>query len=361
MLTRAHAARIAAFLSAAMIPIVIGLGGVARAAAPGLRTPPLPAGALGGTLASVSCASPGACEAVGWIELRGHRRRALAERWNGSAWRIGRLTIPAGAGNTALAGVSCPTPAVCVAVGTQGAHGGAPFAVSFSGRSWTAEPMPAVPSGAELLGVSCPTVSFCLAVGDTDTIDNATTNELGLNEVWDGTSWRALRDREDGFLEDVSCVTPAFCFGVGYNANSGGYSTVTESWNGLTITDQSADASGDLSAVSCSSSLSCLAVGSDQGNVAALWNGRRWRGTAAARGLNDVSCVTATACVGVGSMQSGSVLHLRVARWNGSAWAAQRQVPSPADTSLYAVSCPSRAACLAVGDRGNRPFSLRLT
>jgi len=61
------------------------------------------------------------------VEDRVHRRRGLpnkanialplAERWNGSAWRIQRASYPAGARSASLSGVWCTSRTGCVAVG----------------------------------------------------------------------------------------------------------------------------------------------------------------------------------------------------------------------------------------------------
>jgi len=70
-----------------------------------------------------------------------------------------------------------------------------------------------------------------------------------------------------------------------------------------------------------------------------------------AANVNDVSCSAPGACTAVGDYvnSSGEFVPLAM-RWNGTAW--ERQVAPAGGTTatfLFAVSCPSAAYCLAVG------------
>jgi hypothetical protein len=77
-----------------------------------------PAGATGVRFSGVSCASPRSCTAVGFFGDAAGLNETLAERWNGTDWVIQQTPHPAGAMSTALAGVSCPSPTACTAVGS---------------------------------------------------------------------------------------------------------------------------------------------------------------------------------------------------------------------------------------------------
>jgi hypothetical protein len=123
--------------------------------------------------------------------------------------------------------------------------------------------------------------------------------------------------------------------------------------------------SGTFSAVSCTSSSACTAVGySATANGAPVTLAERWNGTAwatqptpspggsTASYLTGVSCASASACTAVGYYynSTGAVVTL-AERWNGRTWAIQT-TPSPGGSDgsyLYAVSCPSASACTAVG------------
>ena len=115
-----------------------------------------------------------------------------------------------------------------------------------------------------------------------------------------------------------------------------------------------------LTAVSCASASSCVAVGSGYGvAMTEVWNGSRWSLVrspgAVGRALNGVSCVTASNCIAVGSTSSPAdplaPATTLIERWDGTTWTV---VPSPnpfrADRSeLTGVACPATNNCFAVG------------
>jgi len=125
-----------------------------------------------------------------------------------------------------------------------------------------------------------------------------------------------------------------------------------------------------LESVSCSSPSNCVAVGryaplGHEGGVALteLWNGSRWRVLPLAPGpiqgtLSAVSCPTRTACVAVGQ---DDLLHRGFAEdWNGSSWEVTPLPPMTAppmvagfhaiSQAFTAVSCASSHFCMALGE-----------
>jgi hypothetical protein len=125
-------------------------------------------------------------------------------------------------------------------------------------------------------------------------------------------------------------------------------------------------APSSLSAVSCPTLNSCVAVGTQgQATTTALaeqwdtdgWSVRATPSTGAAdTTLAAVSCSAPNACSAVGSTQAGQGLAYPgsplVERWNGSAWSMEAMPePSGAGLSEYltGVSCPSAERCVAVG------------
>src|SRR5215469_11956177 len=122
-----------------------------------------------------------------------------------------------------------------------------------------------------------------------------------------------------------------------------------------------------FSAVSCTKSIACTAVGdyvTTSGasvTLAERWNGTGWafQPTANPPGagnsnLGAVSCTTATACTAVGSYTGGSssAQELPLAEeWNGTGWALQPTANPAGATSSFldAVSCTTATACTAVG------------
>ena len=154
---------------------------------------PVGTDAPNGTLeGGVSCATPRACTAVGqWSPAPApHPGISLAEHWNGATWQVQPTPNPAaldavnGTHNSPLAGVSCATVNECMAVGNY-ASGDAngdflALAERWNGTSWSVQ-QAATPVGAfytALHGVACPTPRMCIAVGDS-TRYNAQTNTRG--------------------------------------------------------------------------------------------------------------------------------------------------------------------------------------
>jgi hypothetical protein len=104
----------------------------------------------------VSCASAGACTAVGSGDsLSGG---GFVEQWNGSAWTADANPVP-----DPLYAVSCPQANSCIATGGNTA----PAAYAWDGSSWTAQPVPVpVTTGyGKLASVSCDAPADCTAVG----------------------------------------------------------------------------------------------------------------------------------------------------------------------------------------------------
>jgi hypothetical protein len=57
------------------------------------------------------------CTAVGfYVGIDG---QGMAERWDGTKWLVQRVPSPLGATIGELKGVSCPTPYMCMTVGTS--------------------------------------------------------------------------------------------------------------------------------------------------------------------------------------------------------------------------------------------------
>jgi hypothetical protein len=252
-------------------------------------------------------------------------QRALAERWDGRRWQVQRTA------GTALTGVSC-TPDACVTVGgglrsvscvsatwCQAVGNGS--AAQWTGHGWRPERVP-VPAHRDvtLASVSCVSVRFCLAVGDAQRPPGArpspSDTDQALAERWDGTRWRMIRP-----------VDPA--------------------------------RRTALSAVSCESAVSCLAVGATdtQYTLAERWTGARWQvlrtpdvNRIGYTVLDAVSCA-GHACLAVGSYNGATLIAERA----GPRWGLSRYGPI---TGPPSVSCTA-ARCLVVAS-GAAPRWLRL-
>jgi hypothetical protein len=338
---------------------------------------PTPAGAKSPGLVGVSCASTTACTAVGRY-FTSNVGVTLAERWNGTNWRIESTPVVVGARENDLNAVSCPSTSRCTAVGGSIVGGnGAELVEYWNGSGWAIQPTPST-YHADLLGVSCPSTTTCTAVGD---YINASVVVVTLAERWNGNGWTVQPTSNPGggsdVLQGVSCPSTTVCTAVGsYSSSSGASVTLAERWNGSTWSVQSTPnpagaARSVLVAVSCSSSTACTAVGdypSPAGAGALVAFAERWDGAtwaiestpspagAKSNALQGVSCPSTSSCTAVGSFENSSGVRQTLAlQWNGTSWVLQSTPNPPGGVSvvLYGLACPSATVCGAVGTYKN--------
>ena len=238
---------------------------------------PRPAAANGRVvsyLGSVSCASTRACAAVGYSgNSLGTTGVTLAERWNGTSWAIERTPHPAGATVGFLSGVSCVSPRSCTAVGffVNRVDGGRALAERWNGSTWKIErtPDPVGATDAQLADVSCAPSGPCTAVGFFGIITGL---QVMLAEHWNGTRWAIQWTRypvgATGVqFTGVSCASPRSCSVVGFFTDiNGSDAMLVERWDGRSWTIQPTPhpigaSSNSLEAVSCTSTTACTAVG----------------------------------------------------------------------------------------------------
>jgi hypothetical protein len=120
-------------------------------------------------LLGVSCTAATACTAVGYSHDLGGMNFPLAERWNGTSWTMQFPEFPASSSGTVLNGVSCASATACMAVGDAAPPipgvSSVTLAESWDGASWTlGSPLERGPDNS-LGGVSCPSAAVCTAVG----------------------------------------------------------------------------------------------------------------------------------------------------------------------------------------------------
>jgi hypothetical protein len=264
----------------------------------------------------VKCRSARWCMAVG-TGVSGSDDVPVADRWNGSAWTQTKPPARAGATNSGLGAVACSGTAACTAVGesAMGKAAPTPLAERWNGSAWKVQPVPAPAGGSLLLAVACPANSACRAVGS---------DSKGLfSEIWNGSSWviRPVPVPAGGSfaaLEGVSCTAADFCEAVGSYQKGGSFRSLAEVWNGSRWRLQAPAAvpgatSSQLNAVSCVSATDCEAAGDarttarTQVGVLEKWNGTRWlvqekvlpAGDTTAR-LSGISCTAGPVCEAVG-------------------------------------------------------------
>ena len=276
----------------------------------------VPDGTTADDLDGVKCRRVRWCVAVG-SKASGSDVVAVADRWNGSAWTQAEPPAPAGATHSALGAVACSGTTACTAIGESATGTAAPalLADRWNGSAWKIQPVPAPAGGGLLNAVACPAASACRAVGDDST---------GLfSEVWNGSSWlvRPVPVPAGGSsagLLSVSCTAAASCEAVGSFRQAGTSGSLAEAWNGSRWAAQVPPAvpgatSSQLNAVSCVSATDCEAAGDawttarTQVGLLEKWNGTTWSvqetvlpaGDASAR-LSGISCTTGPVCEAVG-------------------------------------------------------------
>ncbi len=335
-------------------------------------TTPTPEGVSTVTLEDVSCSAETACTAVGY-----HSAGTLAMRWNGTAWTIQTTPSPSGGEGSGgrLLAVSCPTSTSCTAVGSRSSSGIQTFSERWNGSAWSiaSVPKPAVSAEGRLEDVSCASTSACMAVGWFKESTNIATPRKGLSVSWNTSAWSTVATAvpsgaENGVtLTGISCTAANACTAVG---RTGGVapafpveSTVAEVWNGSAWAVQSTVnplAYSRLSAVSCTSSSACTAVGQKRpGNYSAgtqtlveRWDGSSWSTQATPNPipydhslLEDTSCLSATSCVAVGNDDYRGTGFVQT--WDGTSWSILQTLD---DARFTAVSC-SGNTCLITGSR----------
>jgi hypothetical protein len=331
------------------------------------KVQPIPnlTGVTQSVLGEVSCTSPSACTTVGLYISGENTLRTLAERWNGSEWKVQATPDPSRTEDF-LQGVSCPSSTECIAVGQIISESRA-LAERWNGTEWSVLATPNTSSRSTLLSVSCSSPTNCTAVGNSE-------STLPLAERWNGTEWKTQTTpnpigSKTTYLAGVSCTSASSCTAVGlYEPSTGVRKTLAESWNGsewkIQSTANPGSAKNELNGVSCTSSTACTASGwyvNAQGIEVTLverWNGNSWTvqatpnpSGAKASSFNAVSCGSSSTCTAVGTYTNSSGAHVMLAEsWTGSEWRIQ-STPSPSgalESELNGVSCSS-LTCTTTG------------
>src|SRR5499427_7544109 len=158
-----------------------------------IQPAPNPGGAQFTFLNTVACASASTCIAAGaYIDSSG-AFQALAERWDGTSWAIQPTPHLAGGAMNLLIGVACTSATGCLAVGYSFPNGGdnqspATLAERWDGSAWRVQHTPNPPGAAasNLNAASCVSRSACIAVGNTS---KSRGTSLTLAQRWNGHTW----------------------------------------------------------------------------------------------------------------------------------------------------------------------------
>lgn len=348
-----------------------------------------------GDLGAVSCPTVTRCVAVGTASVDCGpcgETYGVAVSLTGGKWT---LTDVADGG---AAGVACTSPTACTVVGY------ATYAITepgqeypdiyplaavaqLSGTTWSAPTIPAVPGpgDAGFSGVSCVSAASCVAVGNYEAELYDPTEPLVATDSASG--WSALplvlpAGVASASLDAVSCV-PSLCVAVGAEALANGThgpfveELVAGEWTPVDVPTVSGSTDDTLTAVSCTSTASCVAVGFANG-VGALvltLQGSTWSatsaplpaGTVGSFGLRGVACSSSASCVAVGSystMPSYDVYDQEtlVETLSDGTWQPSSAPDAAGDSFPYpeAVGCAGASVCLAVGDVETQSASVPL-
>jgi hypothetical protein len=334
----------------------------------------------------VDCTSTTACEAVGSGYRTGSQAdHAFAATLDASGWTATEPTV-GGPPTASIHGLSCPTSAACVGVGTYIGYTGATrsFAETRATNGWKSAfpPGPAHARAAGVFSVSCAVATRCVAAGSYRTSTGALrpfVDQL-VGHTWTATTV-PFPKQTSSWLSGVSCPSTTTCVAVGTWSQSPDPSTycaapcgsgvfvdqlVGTKWTETGLPTPKGEVNPEFNDVSCWSTSRCIAVGSffRSGNFYGFIetkNASIWRASSAGApsggawaDLASVDCTTASACVAVGSFQETSQLPLVETGGANGPWTASG--PAGTSTSMWggynSVSCTSSTSCVAVGTDG---------
>ena len=227
----------------------------------GTQWTPRPLPSIAGQLNAVSCPNTSLCIAVG--QLTSGAALAIASTDGGMKWTPESLPVR----TQALRSISCPTTQSCVAAGFSGA-GPNIVTTQDAGATWLASISSSALGGP--LAIDCPSVTRCLIVGSTGSAD-ANPTGAAMTSTDSGHSWvNEVLPPATPYLTGIACLPAGQCIAVGGGIEPrGGPGTGAI----LTTTDEGASwivravppGMGAVTALSCPSAATCVAVGSDPG------------------------------------------------------------------------------------------------
>jgi hypothetical protein len=212
-----------------------------------------------GTLTGVSCPTNNFCAAV---DAAGNVLTSTRPTGGARAWKKPVRIDPTtdlGGEFVGLAGISCATPTLCVAVDQA-----SPANVLVSSKpaggatQWTM-----VKKVADVLtGVDCQSPTLCVVVGIGEYVSNAPTSPTGV--------WRPVgTPPTDTEISSIDCPSAMLCVGASYGDSTAGTIVTTATpmtataWTSIGVqADPPSLGGGTLDGISCLSSSFCVAVDS---------------------------------------------------------------------------------------------------
>jgi Tfp pilus assembly protein PilV len=303
---------------------------------------------------------------------------AVATWLTGSNWV--NASLPAGV--TRITSVACPSTSVCIAVG-YGTGGGVILHATTTGSPTITTDTLSVPNmstaNASLSQVTCPSPSLCVAIGTTSTgAPVVLTGTIGSPDAWQSDALPGTVTSLSGLVCPSSangCAAVATTTTVGSPiivsgpSGTGTWAAWTTPASGPTSFTDSA-----LTQVACTSAspTTCMAIGTGKVNggasgpivvsglagagglaAAVPWSADTLTSTTVTS-LGQIICPTATKCLvsGVGtSGASTGALFL----YGTTAGPLSSEFPPSSPASIVQTVCPSSGTCMAIGANGSGP------
>ena len=196
--------------------------------------------------------------------------------------------------------------------------------VAWDGRDWTR--LPAVTVKIYLSGVAGPVVGWCVATGD-----------QGEAAILSDGSWHEVQLGPHPW-NDVSCASTTSCLAVGTDGSVAHYDGSTWSAPATPVTGMR------WNAVSCATATWCTALGFEGGTTsyAAVWRDGRWSAPTLLDGTHRGLTID---CPAVGTCVAASLSAYAEALTNGT-WSQPQHV---ATGTYLALGCMSTVACVGAG------------
>jgi hypothetical protein len=306
-----------------------------------------------GVFLGVDCPSPSLCVAVGSND-------AIASSSDPSggigAWRIGHLQEPGSYGDSPVAppgveallpgaqirGVSCPSVSFCVAATRLG---GIFTTTNPDGgvAAWSGFHLQEGGPRVHMYGVSCPSASLCVAVALGGKIITSTDPAGGPS------AWTTAQLPEPLELQSVSCSSPSLCVAVGEEGEMVTSTNPTGGAGAWSVVRE--PRFGMMMGVSCPESSFCVTGNAD--TVLSATNpaggAAAWKQAAGVTPLQLTAfdCVNASACAAVNN--NFDVIASTNPGGSASDWTFTNAVPYTGPNGAFGISCPAVTLCVAVG------------
>ncbi len=275
---------------------------------------------------------------------------------------------------TTFNGVACASASQCIGVGNVVSNVNSGAAASLdpvSADLSTGQPLQLIRSSGFLNGVSCPSGAVCLAVGENRNETRGIAVPLNPDTAM-VRSGQELHIISGIFISGVACASRKQCLAVGHDSSGSGVVVALSPATGAILRGQRVQTipgtgGVGLEGVACPSANLCVAVGENSGRSAgvavslnpatgAIRRGQSVQSVTHKGILSDVACPSTTVCLAVGWGASQPSVAVPIDPRTGALSKGQRDRSISARAAmLTAVSCPSSSLCLAVGNDTGDP------